>query len=109
MKLILCFAQETLIRSPEETVRNLGSAPTARNVIAQGNALGKGPSKLGSAESAKYGLVQQFRAFSARTLDGFHPGPLAQAIPFRAVGAQSRSFHVQLESLEKTFCGTLIL
>jgi hypothetical protein len=87
----------------------LGSAPTARNVTAQGNARGKGPLNLGSAESAKYGVVQQFRAFSARTLDEFHPGPLAQAITFRAVGAQSRSFHVQLESLERLFCGTLIL
>jgi hypothetical protein len=56
---------------------------------------------LASAESAKYCVVQKDLAPSAlETFDEFHPGPLAQAITSRAVGAETRSFHAQLDSLD---------
>jgi hypothetical protein len=39
-----------------------------------------------------------FRAFSAPEIHGLHPGALPQAITFRALGAESRSFDTALNA-----------
>lgn len=77
-------------------------APKARNVIAQGNALGKGHSNSGSAEGAKYKfrlktLRSSLRLFhfapsALQISSGSPPGPLAQAATFRAFGAENQGF-----------------
>ena len=78
------------------------SAPKARDVIAQGNALGKGHKNAESAEGAQYLTPSEniedfvvplsFRAFSALNLNRTPPGPTAQAVTFRAFGAGEAMF-----------------
>src|SRR5688572_24299598 len=76
-------------------------APKAPNVVAQGNALGQRltifealkarHSKWCSNSKAFPSSI--FRAFSARTFHCPFPGPMAQAMTFRAFGAENQSFH----------------
>jgi hypothetical protein len=59
---------------------------------------------LGSAEGAKYLCrARDFAPSALKLFDWFLPGPLAQAITFRAVDADSRSVHTQLEVVEMDF------
>ena len=85
------------------TVENSAfSAPKARNVIAQVNALGKGhnnPRALKARngkcrlKTLRISLVPlSFRAFSAGNPKRTPPGPLAQAVTFRAFGAENPEF-----------------
>ena|ERR1043166_4627445 len=90
--------------SDKGSVSKLGvSVPKARNVIAQGNALGLGgPMKFWSAESAKSEIVDKTEVimhvsthYALSALGIFQrllPGPMAQAITFRAFGAERLQF-----------------
>src|SRR6266481_3075217 len=87
-----------------ESVSKLESqAPRARNVIAQGNALGENAYESSSAESAKWRLAQQngwplkwgldhYALSALGNLIELVPGPMAQASTFRAFGAGKLTF-----------------
>jgi hypothetical protein len=49
--------------------------------------------KCSTENSSDCPLPTSFRAFSATKLQLVPPGPMAQAITFRAVGAETQSFH----------------
>ncbi len=94
------------------------TAPQARNAIAQGNALDEQAYDSPSAESAKWRLRNEtvrikmpsrsLRAFNTRELDWRVPGPMAQAITFRAFGAAKPLGYFQsfanADSEDATFC-----
>jgi hypothetical protein len=75
---------------------NSVSAPKARNVTAWGNALGSCLLTSVSAEGAKYAVAIAYRLMTSRSISRLQreassaplPGPMAQAIAFRAFGAE---------------------
>ena len=93
----------TLVRPFRVCVKLESPAPRARNVIAQGNALGENAYESSSAESAKWRLAHRngwalkchldhYALSALGNLIELVPGPMAQAFTFRAFGAGKLTF-----------------
>jgi hypothetical protein len=96
-------------RAVEPVSKAAVSAPKARNVIAQGNALGNGINESLEALKARNRKCRpkiELEHDASNIISRFQrseplaapPGPLAQPITFRAVGAETLGFHAGSKS-----------